>query len=254
MQENGKYTDYVSLNDVYGVNSRLKVYYCSGGLDSIQNLGKDDIDEAKERDVFTDLENGLGKLLSPYDANKDEKIQSTEISSITRLEVTEAMDLKDIYNLYSLERLIINGVQDVDLTGIENCLKLNNILFFKGSAKSYEPIGKLGGKLNKLFFYIIKDGEFQKLCSNLSNFELTGLNYLGFFNSDSWQISVDRGPWMDLNATDRSETATRMTELTDISMLNNFNSSTKLAVKYLWIVGSKIENLNGLDEFENLIY
>ena len=176
-------TDYVGLNDVYGVNSKLKVYYCSNGMDSITNLGKDDIDEAIERDVFSDLgeKGGLGELLQAYDANRDGKIQSSEISSITELEVTENISLKEIYNLYSLEKLIIKEVKDIDLTGIENCMKLKEIWFYNGSSLDYNPVGKLGEKLNKLYFWGAIDSDFEKVCSDLKGYDLVGLNYLGFW-------------------------------------------------------------------------
>ena len=190
----GEYTDYVSLNDVYGVNSELKVYYCSEGLDTIQNLAKEDIDDAKERDVFTDLgNNGLGKLLSSYDANKDGKIQSTEISSIKELELTQDTDLKDIYNLYSLEKLVIKEVQNVDLTGIENCMKLKYVWFYYSSAKNYEPIGKLGEKLNYLYFTKAVDSDLEKLCNDLKNYDLSKLSYLAFWRNDKFIYSWTTG-------------------------------------------------------------
>ena len=180
----GEYTDYVSLNDVYGVNSSLKVYYCYGGLDSIQNLGKDDVDNAVERDVFEDLENsGLGKLLAPYDSNKDGKIQSTEVSSITELEVTENIDLKDIYNLYSLEKLVIKEVKNVDLSGIENCMKLKLVWFYYSSAKNYEPIGMLGEKLNNLYVSGAINTDLEKICDDLKKYDLSKLEYLAFWRN-----------------------------------------------------------------------
>ncbi len=249
----GEYTDYVSLNDVYGVTSNLKVYYCSGGLDSIQNLAKEDVDNAKERDVFTDLENdGLGKLLSPYDSSKDGKIQSTEISSITELELTETVDLKNIYNLYSLEKLIIKEVKDIDLTGIENCMNLKYIWFYKGSAKSYEPIGKLEEKLTTLIFSGAIQTDVEKLCSEIKDYELTGLTYLAFFGSGlTYNAS---GPVYFMNVTDRRAWEARISEFTTLIPFNDLKDSTKKSIKYLWLFGNKLENLNELNGFENLIY
>ncbi len=191
---NGEYTDYLGLNDVYGVNSKLKVYYCSGGLDSIQNLGKEEVDDAVERDVFTldsTNSNELGSLLSVYDSNKDGKIQSSEISSITELEITEAVDLKDIYNLYSLEKLIINKVQGIKLDGIENCMKLKFIWFFESSTLDYTPVGKLGDKLTNLYFSISDGNDYlSNLCEDLSNYDLPNLAYLGLWRLCWWTIEV----------------------------------------------------------------
>ena len=248
---NGEYTDYVSLNDVYGVNSDLKVYYCSGGLDSIQNLGKDDVDDAVERDVFTDLESdGLGKLLSQYDSSKDGKIQSSEISSITQLEVTENIDLSDIYNLYSLEKLIIKEVQNVNLSGIENCMKLNYIWFYNSPAVSYEPVGKLGGKLTQLYFSHINDTYLEKVCEDIKNYDLSGLTHLGIFGGTG---NFNSGPEKYLGVTDRNiNFGQRVDEVTTLDPLSKIKN--QLSIKYLWIRSCKITNLNGIKDFTNLIY
>ena len=180
----GEYTDYIGLNDVYGVNSKLKVYYCSNGIDTITNLGKDDIDEAVERDVFSSASTGsggLGGLLSVYDSNKDGKIQSSEVNSITELEITKPVDLEEIYNLYSLEKLVVHDVKNVDLSGIENCMKLKEIWFHNGSASDYNPVGKLGKKLNKLYFWGAITSDFEKIFGELKGYDLEELNYLGFW-------------------------------------------------------------------------
>ena len=250
----GEYTDYVGLNDVYGVNSKLKVYYCSNGMDSITNLGKDDIDEAIERDVFSNLEEegGLGELLQKYDANKDGKIQSSEISSITELEITEPVDLKDIYNLYSLKKLIIKEVSNVDLTGIENCAKLNYIWFYKGSAKSYEPIGKLGSKLNQLYFSHITDDYLTSLCEDLRSYDLSGLTHLGFFGSTGNMHTYNYGPEKNLTVTYRDDMYPRTDKLTSMSSLDKLKNKTSL--KYLWIYGCQITDLSGIQSFHNLYY
>ena len=253
----GTYLDYLGLNDVYGVTSDLKVYYCSNGLDSITNLSKENIDEAVERDIFNIGENsntGLGKLLSPYDSNKDGNIKSSEISSIKELNITEKIDLKDIYNLYSLEKLVITNIENVDLSGIENCMKLNYIWFNNSSASNYEPIGELGSKLNKLYFTIIVDSELEKLCSELGKYDLPNLKYLGLFGT------LGSGP---LHGPHTASITTRENKniypgrqeksLTKVSDLNKLSLVTKKAVKYLYIPCNRISSLDGINEFTNLV-
>ncbi len=248
----GKYTDYLSLNDVYGVTSNLKVYYCSGGLDSIQNLGKDDVDNAIERDVFTDLENsGLGKLLSPYDSNENGKIQSSEVSSIGSLEITENVDLSDIYNLYSLNQIIIRDVKDINLSGIENCMNLNFIWLYNSTAVSYEPIGKLENKLERLYFSHSDDSQFQNVCTDLGKYDMPNLTYLAFFGTDG---SYYTGPSYNMSVDSRTRFASRYDNLNDIVYFDKLTDMTKKSVKYMWLPGNKFTNCDGLKNFTNLIY
>ena len=49
----GKYSDYAGLNDVYGLTSDFKVYYCSNGADTIMGKTLEDLDADNPlREVF----------------------------------------------------------------------------------------------------------------------------------------------------------------------------------------------------------
>ena len=60
----GTYTDYVSMNDVYGVTGNLQVYYCSGGKDSILGISADELDKDNPlREIFS-ADSEFAKLIN----------------------------------------------------------------------------------------------------------------------------------------------------------------------------------------------
>lgn len=83
----GRYVDYASLNDVYGVTENLKVYYCASGINSVIGLALENIDDIKERIVFSNekVTSGLGKLLIQYDTDDDGLLSSNEVKSVKSL-------------------------------------------------------------------------------------------------------------------------------------------------------------------------
>ena len=61
----GTYTDYVNLNDVYGVTSDLQVYYCSEGTDTIMGITTDELNSDNPlREVFNSTNNPFKGMVS----------------------------------------------------------------------------------------------------------------------------------------------------------------------------------------------
>ena len=83
----GTYNDYVGLNDVYGVTTNLKVYYCSGGLDTLQGLARENLDNDNPRREVFSKDAPMSKLLSKYDIDKDGVISAEETKSVKNLEL-----------------------------------------------------------------------------------------------------------------------------------------------------------------------
>ena len=252
---NGKtanYTNYLKLEDVYGVTSNLEVYYCSNGKDSIMGIDDSNLDEDEpSRTVISDLNAGLGKLLSNFDTNGDGKLSSQEVSGIKNITIdsnTGITSLNDIYNLYSLEKLTLENVNLSNLNGIENCSKLNYIFIKSSTIGDYSAIGKLGSKLKWLYFLYATNDEVNKLGEGLSNYDLPNLNYLGFF------AKYDANVEYFFNEPTYRNTQSETTNLTDISGLKKLTQTTKNAIKYLYINDNKITSIETLADFSNLYY
>ena len=254
---NGKtkdYSNYLKSEDVYGVTSNLEVYYCSNGKNSMLGIDKEKIDDdLPTRIIIEDLNSGIGNILSNYDKNGDNKLSSQEISGIKEITInseSSVNNLKELYNLYGLQKLIIENSNLSDLNGIENCSQLYYIFIKNSTIGDYTAIGKLGSKLHNLYFLYATNDELNKLCRGLSNYDLPNLNYLGFFAT--YTSSVD---YTFDKTTNRYENKNReSTELSDISALASLTNVTKNAIKYFYINDNKITSLEALADFTNLYY
>ena len=249
-----EYVDYLGLNDVYGVTKGLKVYYCSNGIDSIENLAKEDLDKAEDKPLFEAGEGsaGLGKLLKNYDSNNNGKVDSSEVSSIKELEIRETTDLTGIYNLYGLEKITIIDVPEINLEGIQNCLKLSTVWLYNSKAPSYEPIGKLKDRLVRLYISHGDDSQIERLCTDIGKYDLTSLEYLGFFGGSSY---YGYGPESLLNLTERGSSGwgiIRKGNLKSLLSLGKLSELTKKKIKYFYAPGNYLSDLDGIDNLSGL--
>ncbi len=249
----GTYTDYQNLNDVYGVTSNLKVYYCSGGVDSIDGLAKENLDKDNPSRKVIDGDEDIFENLKKFDKNGDGELSSSEVLSITDLELDSTMDSNNIDNLYrftSLRNLILKDFILDDFNGIRNCGNLTSLYLQNCVFKDYSSIGNLNKKLNKLYFYNIDDAELEKICANntgIGEVDFYNLEYLGFFgNKDFLNLSV-RGIYES-----NYSKGTSSKSITNIVKLKNLSILTKEKVKYLYLNNNKIVNLEGIEGFTNL--
>ena len=251
----GTYTDYVNLNDVYGVTSDLQVYYCSEGTDTIMGITTDELNSDNPlREVFNSSNNSdLYNLLSDYDVtdsegNKDGILTAEELKSVTKLTINSSSNVTDFsafYNLVSLKELTIEGVNLNNLAGIENCPQLNYIYFKSSTVADYSSLANVR-KLQYLYVYNIDDSELTKLCTGIQSAEFSNLEYLAITGNTGYISSIN--VTTEVNSVKSSKT---ITDLTPLSILSN---TTKQAVKYLSIQCNNIEgDLSSLSGYTNLI-
>ena len=252
----GKYGDYQSLNDVYGVTRNLKVYYCSDGPDSIFGLEKEKLEFDDPDRVVMGEDSNLNSVVNDYDSNHDGKMSLKEMCSISKLILDSSnvstVDFKDFYNFVNLSELVINDLNLSNLDGIENCNKLSDIRMTNCVIEDYSSIGKLEGKLKYLYFYSVDDNELEKIVNGLKDYDMTNLNYLAFtaFEKDTNNMTF----WYGTNDVPQININGKVYEkkLTKIECLDQLSENTKKAVKYLTIGGNEITSCNGLQNFENL--
>ena len=251
----GTYTDYVNLNDVYGVTSDLQVYYCSEGTDTIMGITTDELNSDNPlREVFNSTNNSdLYNLLSDYDVtdsegNKDGILTAEELKSVTKLTINSSSNVTDFsafYNLVSLKELTIEGVNLNNLAGIENCPQLNYVYFKSSTVADYSNLANVR-KLKYLYVYNIDDSELTKLCTGIKDAEFGGLEYLAVTGNQGY-IS-DTQIKIKISSNKSSKT------ITNLSPLSMLTDTTKKAVKYLSIQCNNINgDLSSLSEYTNLI-
>ena len=249
------YSDYQTLNDVYGVTKDLTVYYSSGQKD---DTGKSiligaNFDEMETENpgkiVFKDNTTGIASALAEFDLNGDGALQYFEIAGVKNLTINKDMsNLSDLYNLSNLSKLIIENANISSLRGVENCSNLSYIFIKNSKIDDYTSMGKLGSKLNYLYFLDATNEEITKLGNGIQNYDLPNLNYLGCFHRYDANIEYS---W---NTTTYRRVQSSTSELTDISGFSKFTQATKKAVKYLYINDNQIESIECLSGFDNLYY
>ena len=244
----GTYTDYVSMNDVYGVTGNLQVYYCSAGKDSILGINAEELDKDNPlREIFS-ADSDFAKLINGEDSN--EVVTAEDIKKVKELEIDNStLDLSQLYNFTSLQKLSLKNINKENLNGIENAVGLKYLYLENCVFSDYSAIGKIGERLNYLYLYNTTDEECEKLCSKeygIGNYDLSNLNYFGIMGTNYFVTSEGA------IAKDEISNSKCNNLITNTEFLKSLSNITKGAVKYLLLNNNNIESLSGLDGFVNL--
>ena len=249
----GTYADYAGLNDVYGLTSDLKVYYCSNGTDSIMGKTVEDLDaDSPRRPVFSVAENSdIYNLLKDFDNTdgvSDGVLTAEEVKNIKELTIDSTSNITDFssfYNLVSLRELTIESKTLNNLAGIENCPQLNYVYFKSSVIADYSNLSKVN-KLKYLYLYNIDDNELATLCNGIKDAQFSNLEYLAVVGNEDYISST--------NVTTSYVSKKSPKTIIKLEPLTNLSSTTKSSVKYLSINNNNISgNLTAIDDFRNLI-
>ena len=249
----GTYADYAGLNDVYGLTSDLKVYYCSNGTDSIMGKTLEELDaDNPRREVFKLADNSdIYNLLKDFDnadGESDGILTAEEVKSVTKLTIDSTSNISDFsmfYNLVSLKELTIDSKTLNNLAGIENCPQLNYIYFRSSIIADYSSLAKVN-KLKYLYLYNIDDNELTTLCNGIKDAQLNNLEYLAIVGNGNY-IS-------DTNVTTSYNSTKTPKTITNLEPLAGLSSTTKSVVKYLSLQCNNITgDLTKIKDFTNLI-
>ncbi len=75
----GTYADYSRLEDVYGVTTNLKVYYCGEGKDSILGISKEDLDKDNPLRIISEAGSPFATLIT---GNSEEVLNAEKCKSV----------------------------------------------------------------------------------------------------------------------------------------------------------------------------
>ena len=249
----GKYSDYAGLNDVYGLTSDLKVYYCSNGTDSIMGKTLEELDaDNPRREVFKLADNSdIYNLLKDFDntdGESDGVLTAEEVKSVTKLTIdstSSVIDFSMFYNLVSLRELIIDSKTLNNLAGIENCPQLNYVYFKSSVIADYSSLSKIN-KLKYLYLYDIDDNELTTLCDGIKDAQFSNLEYLAIVGNNTYISNSEVSKYVESSKSSKV--------ITNLEPIKNINDITKKAVKYLSIQCNNIYgSLDEINEFTNLI-
>ena len=234
----GTYKDYASFNDVYGVTSDLKVYYCSSGKDSILGIDSSQLDiDDKDREVFA-AGSSFSKLIK-----NGEKVTVQDVKKVTTIDINgnSGVSLTDLYNLTSLKKLTLTNYEG-SLEGIQNAVQIEEIMLKNCTITNYSALKELESKIKRMYLYSIDDNELNKFCSDLSSANFSSLENFGIVGDliylDNMSVSYNTGK--------SSRTITTTEPLTNLS------ETTKKAIKYMNLQNNNINSLIGLTDFSNI--
>ena len=243
----GTYADYARMNDVYGVTTDLKVYYCANGNDSKMGA-EESVKDKLDRKVF-DSTNGIATYLKETfpdiiktDENGNILLENLNVIQELDLDANENpnINFSDFYNFTSLKIVKLYNYNNVSLNGFQNLALLERLYIENSDISDYSAINNLY-TLTHLYLLKSNNANVEKMSSALANSNLPNLKYLGIAsNIISSSLEDNRG------------VTGQKTEVTDLSPLNRISETTRNAVRYLWLNNNQIENLNGLENFKNM--
>ena len=264
---NKTYVDYANLNDVYGVISDLHVYYSSGGLDNAIGISSEvELEEDDTSRTVAKVESSsIGSAFGGYDTDKNGTITSLEARAVKTADINcnGISSINEIGDFINLKTLILRNATLDNLEGIERCSSLYYIFFDNCNIKDYSKLSELRSKLTHLILYNIDDNELNTFCSiekgigvadtsdKSKDFSL--LNYFAITgNSNTTYMFSVTTPGNYSSSSYNAGGGKASKTITTLSSLNNLSDVTKLSIRYLCVCNNNLNNLSGIENFENL--
>ena len=275
-----EYAKYIRLQDVYGVTTDLKVYYCSDqGLDGevlgkMEDLEVDPTQPAVGLNKNTVLSEQVKSELSGMNKDVEGDITLGDLESVGNLTLDGTKlkeknltleNLNGISELRKLKNLVIKDLTLPNLDGIESCSMLQTIYFDNSFITEETGYDKLATviDLNKLYIRIdskTEEGtankEIEKISTSLGKATLLNkLNYFGVFGSYSY-INLTSADFSGGGVTGKFSYSpveiTSRSKLTDISSFSKFSDTVKGSIKYLYLQENNLNSISSLSRFPAL--
>lgn len=256
----GTYLDYSQMNDVYGVTSDLKVYYCAGDRNKLLGANNENLDEDNPIRTVFNSDNETDKkwyeVVKKYDVNEDGKISAQEAKGVKSIVLTATSgitSLEYLYNFPNLEEITFESINYQNLNGIQDCYFLSSLFFKSSTVQDYSAIEKISNSLTKLYFYNLDNTELTRICNDLKNAELTKLQYL-VFSGNAFYITNSGWSFTSNHRTSGYVSGKSAKTITTLEPLSNLSAKTKQAVKYLCVNNNNItdQDLSFIADFTNL--
>ena len=225
------YRDYASMNDVYGITSNLKVYYCKS---QEKILGTTDFDADNPLRVVFEAGSDYAKLVT---GNETEEVTLEDIKGKKNLTITKdsnITDLSELYKFISLSELTLDNLNLPSLDGIENLGYLTKVIFINCQIEDYQKLNNLCNQIEEINFVNSTNIEIEKFCNNTKEKAFTKLTSLKIYSNTNIGEASERS------------------RITDISCLANLNIETKNNIQYLDLNSNKITSIVALADFINI--
>ena len=189
----------------------------------------------------------MAKLIT---GNDDEAVTLAKIKSVKKLTIdntSQMNSLKDLYNLVSLEELILKDITLDNLSGIENTSQLNYIEFNNVSVGNYNSLSKVN-KLKYLYFINTNNDEINKLVDGIKNVDYKSLRYFGIYQSSKITNIDCIKNWTNTTKSGITNLYLNNNNLTDLSCLTDFSGVLELRVNN----NAELPTLKGIENMKSL--
>ena len=218
---NKTYSDFIKLEDLYGITSDLKVYYCKNE-NNILGISKQELDnDDPTRIVFSENNNWAKRL------NNGNEMTAEDIKKVNRITLTGNIsneDMKELYNFYSLKSINIVDAKIDSLDGIENANRIEEINIENSTIGNYSKL------------------------KNLKNIATINLKKMQQEQVEKFFTENFEAEWNNLQILNIKN----CTNLTNLEFLEGMTEGTKKAVKIFDCSNSKIESLKGIENYVNI--
>lgn len=268
--DTNEYAKYIRLQDVYGITSDLKVYYCKSGSENIMGNAEDlQIDPETPLNKINnnaELKSAISSALAEIGITVGEKGVTvgnvTNLKSLT-LDGTKShiTNLNGISELIVLQELTLKNLTIPNLDGIESCNILKQVYFINSKltdSNGYEKLGtvldlqKLFLKFDKNFSEADSNGQIEKLSLGLSNAtNLNKLEYFGIFGTEEF-INTRNEFSYDYTNGKYSYSSNVENNVTDISSLDKVAKNIKSSIKVIYMNNNRISSIGGLKNFSSI--
>ena len=240
---------WADFNDIYGITSDLKVYYCGNNYND--RLGAND--EKTSINLSNKYVSGMEKGTNWANAMGFEKdVSLADLTTVTELTITDDnLDFSLAYNLGNLKRITFKNLVKDNLNGINLVNSLQYVYFDNCQINDYSALGSCTN-LQYLYMCLPKDmteeianTQVLNLCDlekGIGKADLSKLEYFGVFGVNE--------TYRDINYANYMGKYSSLSKLTDISPFANISS--KKYIKYLYLNGTSIKSFKSLEDFSNL--
>ncbi len=240
---------WADFNDIYGITSDLKVYYCGNNYND--RLGAND--EKTSINLSNKYVSGMEKGTNWANAMGFEKdVSLADLTTVTELTITDDnLDFSLAYNLGNLKRITFKNLVKDNLNGINLVNSLQYVYFDNCQINDYSALSSCTN-LQYLYMCLPKDmteeianTQVLNLCDlekGIGKADLQKLEYFGVFGINE--------TYRDINYANYMGKYSSLSKLTDISPFANISS--KKYIKYLYLNGTSIKSFKSLEDFSNL--
>lgn len=221
--EGKTYREYTLLEDVYGVTSDLKVYYCKNDNEII-GCSEEELDSDNPLRVVFEENSKWAQLL-----NDGNPITAENIKSIKKLSLTgdiSETDFKELYNFVSLQELTIKDANIQSLAGIENATRITDIIIENSTISDYSSLSKI----NNINYISLK---------KMANEQIEM-----FFTQNTGAV------WNNLETVEITENS----NLQSIEFMDLLATETKSSVKNIYLNYNNLISLSGIQNYINVEY